>query len=244
MTSPRAAHDGGTGPSVCGLHPAQGWNVVKPLSVLWWALGIAGLATTYGLFELPGLLIGLFVAAVVVTANRRRKSPLAVIDVGNVRIDFRTMTMVEGKNEYTIRRINAGKWERRAISLEAIGAAVNGRMNQLSDVDNPTTLVEAAAIAADLAEKGGGRISAEALASAMRKMPAGSEGRHFLMDTLVSTVREVSGDAAADQALKGEKDIELLQAMEQWMTDNGGFEPLPMFEAPVETAYQRYIRQG
>ena len=43
---------------------------------------------------------------------------------------------------------------------------------------------------------------------------------------------------------KRESEIEVLQAIEDWLKDNEGFENLPIFAAPIETAYQRYIHQG
>jgi hypothetical protein len=52
-------------------------TIARILPLLWWPVGIGALAVAYSWFDLPGFLIGLFVEAAIVTANRR-KEPLGV----------------------------------------------------------------------------------------------------------------------------------------------------------------------
>ncbi len=153
------------------------------LSLLWWAFGIGALVAVYGLFKLPGLLIGLFVGAAVVTASRRKKSPLAVIKMDGVRIDFQTMTMMEGKEEYAIRRIDSDKWERRAISSGALAEIIGRRRSRLSEaeqLDSVETVVRLVNARAPLVE----------LNKAWRSLPLGSDGRRVLAEVINKTVRE------------------------------------------------------
>jgi hypothetical protein len=221
-----------------------------------WSIGVVALVAAYGLFELPGLLIGLFVGAGVVgsrwlRAGRRERGSLARLVVDDFAIDLSTMTMVRGSEEYTLRRSVEGKWECRATSQDAIGVVVNRRMTSFTNEEEVAFLEKAKALMFELA--GGDsehRLGASDLAKVARALPPGSlarkETRKHLDDIVGDAVKSgtISQDKA-DDVLEKETEMETLEALQQWLADeNGGFEALPFFESPVETAYQRYIRQG
>jgi hypothetical protein len=223
---------------------------MKPLArILWlfrWVLGIGALAGAYGLFELPGLLIALFVGAVIVTASRRKKSPLALIKIDGVQIDFRAMKMTEGTDEFALRRTEGGKWERSAMSADAWEEAVSKRMvGCLSEAENLASVETATRLWTKIAgENPHARIPVRELDKARRSLPRGSEGRRLLGEIITKNLRDVLGDEKADEEAQAVRRIELWESVKEWAEDNGGFEPLRMRVAPIETAYQRYIRQG
>jgi len=217
---------------------------MKLLRFLRWPAGLAALGLSYAAFELPGLLIALFVGGVVVTAARRKKSPIACIEVDGFRVDLAAMTMKKRKEEYAIRRTQDGRWEARPVSVESIGVVVDKRM-KLSEEQHAESLERSKALLDELSGDGrDAQIPSAKLAQAIRTLPPGSRGRKVLGDVLANYVKTNMGPETAEESKKGEDEIETLQAMQDWGKDNGGFGPMPVFEAPIETAYQRYIRQG
>jgi hypothetical protein len=157
------------------------------------------------------------------------------------------MTMVAGEDEYVVRRTDVGKWERRPVSQGAWATSVGRKMEakQFSDAENVALLEQEKVWMIEISKGDPSFVIPVAdLAVRMRLLPAGSEVRRLTLETLMNRVRKASGQDAVDRALKAEKQIEMAEAIEEWMKDNEGFEPISIFEAPIETAYQRYIRQG
>jgi len=115
----------------------------------------------------------------------------------------------------------------------------------LSDEEHLDSLETGKAILLELAEGDPDRILPNnELSKVARALPPGSQGRWDIIETLLQRVRERLGDDKADHARKAERDIEFAQVLQEWLKDNGGYEKVPIYEAPIETAYQRYIRQG
>jgi hypothetical protein len=171
-------------------------------ALLLWILGIAALAASYRLFDLPGLLIGLFVGGVTVAtrrlkASQQQKGSLAILEVDGVRIDFAAMTMKEGAEEYALRRSVDGKWERRAISTDAISIALARRMGRFTSEEELVFLKKAEDMTSEVC---GGNLSiplpTKELAKIMTSLPPGSAARRSARETIESHGRRGVESAA------------------------------------------------
>lgn len=173
---------------------------------------------------------------------------MSILMVDGARIDFAAMTLTLGDETYSLRRSNEGKWERYATSEQAINAAVARRRDRFLREEDPVASLQKAkqlmldAGNGDLAA----RIPTKRVSEVMRSLPPWSAGRKSTREFLERYLRGGGGltEAEVDEVLKLEDRSEVLQAIQDWLGDNDGFESLPMFDAPVETAYQRYIHQG
>ncbi|HZL20101.1 MAG TPA: hypothetical protein VFG23_20375, partial [Polyangia bacterium] len=201
---------------------------MKPL--LGWAGGIGALAIAYSVFDLPGLLIGLFVGAVIVSASRwkarqRQRHSLSSIEIDGICIDFTSMTMTSGEEIYTLRRAENGKWERHATSLPAINAAVARRKERFSDEDHAASLNKAEELV--LQSSSGDRdatVTAKEMSHILRSLPPWSAGRKSIRDDLERYIHECVEKGFPSQRrfrTPGVKPVEMARGGGV-MTSNGG----------------------
>lgn len=182
-------------------------------------------------------------AAIAGAAHRDADAGTVAVPGGNVSLKSMSLTMSEDE-EFALRRHPDGRWEGRPVSPSAVAEVVARRLATLSEKQHGESVLKFADLAAAKMVPGnsGGEIPVQALYDIMKELPVGTQGRKVVREMIEDHCKKVLSEEDYAKLCDSHSKVEMIQAIEDMVTDNDGFERLPsQTESIVETAYQRYI---
>jgi len=182
-------------------------------------------------------------AAIAAAAHRDADAGTVAVPGGNVSFKSMSLTMSEDE-EFALRRHSDGRWEGRPVSASAVAEVVTRRLASLGEQQHGESVVKFAELAAAKMVPGdsGGEVPVQALCEIMKELPVGTQGRKVAREMIEEYCKKAVSEEDYAKLCSGHTKVEMLQAIEDMLNDNDGFERLPsQAESIVETAYQRYI---